>query len=355
MKKIIASILIVVVITMDRLEAQNNQNSQLQNPYTLVYKGAIVENLEGKVNIHPVTYNNKDIVIVANVYTPANFDASKKYATIVIAHPNGGVKEQVAGLYAQRLAEMGFITITADAAYQGGSGGEPRNIDKPANRIEDIHAMADFITQYKGVDVSRLGLLGICGGGGYALKASQSDKRFKAIATVSMFNSGLVRRNGFMNSQLYTIQERLQQASDARALEISGGKVLYAADAVITDEMANKMPFDLYREGHYYYNRTHAHPNSKFRYTMSSLMELMTFDASTNMDLIVQPLLMIAGSKADSFYMTEEAFNKAINAKNKELFLINGATHIETYWKSEYVQQAISKLVIFYENNLLNN
>ena len=287
MKKIIASILIVVVITMDRLEAQNNQNSQLQNPYTLVYKGAIVENLEGKVNIHPVTYNNKDIVIVANVYTPANFDASKKYATIVIAHPNGGVKEQVAGLYAQRLAEMGFITITADAAYQGGSGGEPRNIDKPANRIEDIHAMADFITQYKGVDVSRLGLLGICGGGGYALKASQSDKRFKAIATVSMFNSGLVRRNGFMNSQLSTIQERLQQASDARALEISGGKVLYAADAVITDEMANKMPFDLYREGHYYYNRTHAHANSKFRYTMSSLMVLMTFAASTNMDLIV--------------------------------------------------------------------
>lgn len=350
----IASILIVVVITMDRLEAQNNQNSQLQNPYTLVYKGAIVENLEGKVNIHPVTYNNKDIVIVANVYTPANFDESKKYATIVIAHPNGGVKEQVAGLYAQRLAEMGFITITADAAYQGGSGGEPRNVDKPANRIEDIHAMADFITQYKGVDVSRLGLLGICGGGGYALKASQSDKRFKAIATVSMFNSGVVRRNGFMNSQLSTIQERLQQASDARALEISGGKVLYAADAVITDEMANKMPFDLYREGHYYYNRTHAHPNSKFRYTMSSLMELMTFDASTNMDLIEQPLLMIAGSKADSFYMTEEAFNKAINAKNKELFLINGATHIETYWKPEYVQQAISKLVIFYENNLLN-
>jgi uncharacterized protein len=350
----IASILIVVVITMDRLEAQNNQNTQLQNPYTLVYKGAIVENLEGKVNIHPVTYNNKDIVIVANVYTPANFDESKKYATIVIAHPNGGVKEQVAGLYAQRLAEMGFITITADAAYQGGSGGEPRNIDKPANRIEDIHAMADFITQYKGVDVSRLGLLGICGGGGYALKASQSDKRFKAIATVSMFNSGVVRRNGFMNSQLSTIQERLQQASDARALEISGGKVLYAADAVITDEMANKMPFDLYREGHYYYNRTHAHPNSKFRYTMSSLMELMTFDASTNMDLIEQPLLMIAGSKADSFYMTEEAFNKAINAKNKELFHINGATHIETYWKPEYVQQAISKLVIFYENNLLN-
>jgi fermentation-respiration switch protein FrsA (DUF1100 family) len=317
-----------------------------------VYKGAIVENVKGKVNIHTVTYKIKDIVIVANVYTPANFDKSNKYSAIVIAHPNGGVKEQVAGLYAQRLAEQGFVTIVADAAYQGGSGGEPRNVDKPANRIEDIHAMADFITQYKGVDVSRLGLLGICGGGGYSLKAAQSDKRFKAIATVSMFNSGVVRRNGFMNSQLSTIQERLKQASDARALEVSGGKVLYVADALITDDMANKMPFDLYREGHYYYNRTHAHPNSKFRYTMSSLMELMTFDASTNMDLIEQPLLMIAGSKADSFYMTEEAFNKAINAKNKEIFLINGATHIETYWKPEYVQKAVNKLVVFYESNI---
>lgn len=255
-------------------------------------------------------------------------------------------------MYAQRLAEQGFITITADASYQGGSGGTPRNVDKPANRIEDIHAMADFISKYAGVDTSKIGLLGICGGGGYSLKVAQSDKRFKAIATLSMFNSGLVRRNGFMNSQFATIQERLKQASDARALEATTGKVLYTAYTEITDEMADKMPFDLYREGHYYYNRTHAHPNSTFRYTTSSLMDLMTWDASINMDLINQPLLMIAGSKADSYYMTDEAFNKATNAKNKELFLINGATHIETYWKPEYVKQAVDKLVNFYQTNL---
>jgi fermentation-respiration switch protein FrsA (DUF1100 family) len=250
------------------------------------------------------------------------------------------------------LANQGYITITADAAYQGGSGGTPRNVDKPTNRIEDIHAMADFISQYQGVDVSKLGLLGICGGGGYALTAAQSDKRFKAIATVSMFNSGIVRRNGFMNSQVATIQERLQQASEARALEAAGKEIRYTANVVITDEMADKMPFDLYREGHYYYNRTHAHPNSTFKYTMSSLMDLMTFDASTNMDLINQPLLMIAGSKADSFYMTEDAFKKATNAKNKELFQINGATHIQTYWKPEYVSQAVNKLKDFYQINL---
>ncbi|MCB9285806.1 MAG: alpha/beta hydrolase [Lewinellaceae bacterium] len=321
--------------------------AEVNNPFGLVYRGALTENVPGEVNIHPVTYKLNGIDISANVYTPANYDSSKNYPAVVVAHPNGGVKEQVAGLYAQRLAESGYIAIAADAAYQGASGGEPRNVDKPANRIEDIRGMADFITQYEGVDADRLGLLGICGGGGYSLKAAQTDKRFKAVATLSMFNSGLVRRNGFMNSQLSTIQERLKMASEARALEAAGGEIRYTADTKITDEMADKMPFDLYREGHYYYNRTHAHPNSTFRYTMSSLLDLMEFDAATNMDLINQPLLMMAGSKADTYYMTDKAFQLATGTTEKELFLIEGATHIQTYYVPEYVEQAMSKLNAF--------
>jgi len=322
------------------------------NPFGLVYQNAIIKNVSGEVNIHPVTYKLNGIEIAANIYTPANYDPSKTYPAVVVAHPNGGVKEQVSGLYAQRLAESGYIAIAADAAYQGASGGQPRNVDKPAFRIEDIRGMADYITRYKGVDASRLGLLGICGGGGYSLKAAQTDKRFQAVATLSMFNSGVVRRNGFMNSGVSTIQQRLQQATEARAQEAAGGKILYAADTEITDEMADKMPFDLYREGHYYYNRTHAHPNSKFRYTMSSLLDLMEFDAATNMDLINQPLLMIAGSKADSFYMTDQAFNLATGTKEKELFLIPGATHIQTYYVPEYVAQAMNKLNEFFGKNL---
>jgi fermentation-respiration switch protein FrsA (DUF1100 family) len=323
-----------------------------QNPFTLTYIGAITKNEPGKVNIHPVTYKLNGLSISANVYTPANYDPKQKYPAIVVAHPNGGVKEQVAGLYAQRLAEKGYIAITADAAYQGASGGEPRNVDKPENRIEDIHGMADFIHRFPGVDHTRLGLLGICGGGGYSLAAAQTDKRFKAIATLSMFNSGRVRRNGFKDSQLDTIQQRLRQASHARAQEAAGGKILYSGDANLTDEQIAKLPFDLYREGYEYYWKTHAHPNSTFKYTTSSLVDLMRFDATNQIELIDKPLLMIAGSKADTLYMTEDAFAKAIGTKDKELFKIDGATHIETYWVPKYVDAAMDKLTAFYARTL---
>jgi len=343
---------VVVAAAVGALTSPAGAADYRKNPWTLVYDGAITRNEPGKVNIHPVKYRLDGLDIAANVYTPANYDPAKKYPAVVVAHPNGGVKEQVAGLYAQHLAELGYITITADAAYQGASGGQPRNVDKPMYRIEDIHGMADFIDQYAGVDAKRLGLLGICGGGGYSLAAAQTDKRFKAVATVSMFNSGRVRRNGYEDSQLNTIQQRLQQASAARAQEAAGGEVLYSGDANLSDEQIAKLPYDLYRQGYEYYWKTHAHPNSTFKYTTSSLLDLMRFDATDHIDLIDQPLLMIAGSKADSLYMTQDAFPRATGTKDKELFIIDGATHIETYWVPKYVDAAIGKLKTFYARTL---
>lgn len=304
--------------------------------------------------MHPVQYTRNDgISIAANVYTPAGYDKTKKYPAIVVAHPNGGVKEQVAGLYAELLAKQGYIVIVPDAAYQGASGGTPRNVDTPSSRTADLHAAADFISIYAGVDANRIGILGICGGGGYTLNAAKTDKRFKAVATLSMFNTGLVRRNGFKNSQVATIQQRLKEASEAREEEARGGEVRYVGNMPkMSKEEVAKMPFELYREGYEYYLETHAHPNSTFRYTQSSLLDLMRFDATDQIELINQPLLMLAGSKADTRDMTEDAFAKAVNAQPKELYLLEGATHIQTYWKEPYVTQAVKKLTEFFKKNL---
>ena len=326
------------------------------NPFTLTYDHAITKNEAGKVQIHPVKYVQKQtgIEVAANVYTPANFDPSKKDPTIVVAHPNGGVKEQVAGLYAQKLAEQGYLTIAFDAAYQGASGGAPRYTDKPQNRIEDIRAAADFISQYKGADADDLGLLGICGGGGYSIKAAQTDKRFKSVATVSMFNTGDARRNGFMRSQKDTVHERLAAAAEARAKEAATGEVAYtpAFGAGMTPEQVAAIKVDLYRQGYDYYAQSHFHPNSQTNSTVASLADLMEFDVNTNVDLINQPLLMIAGENADSLYMTEEVFANASGTADKELFKVKGATHIETYWKPEYVKQISKKLGAFFDRTL---
>lgn len=327
--------------------------SENQNPYGLVYQGAITENVEGKVNIHPVNYMLNGLKISANVYTPANFEEKNLYPSIVVAHPNGGVKEQVAGLYAEKLANLGYITMAFDASYQGGSEGEPRNTDKPQHRIEDIHRAIDYIVNYKGVDRNRIGILGICGGGGYTLRVAQTDKRLKAVATLSVFNTGIVRKNGFLDSQIDTITERLEDAYKAREDEISGKEVRYTADMLeMKPEDAKKLPFDLYKDGYEYYGITHRHPKSTFKYTVSSLIDLVGYDARVGMEMINQPLLMIAGKTADTLYMTEGCFERAIGTKNKELFLIDGATHIQTYWVTEYVEKAVNKLKEFFEKNL---
>jgi fermentation-respiration switch protein FrsA (DUF1100 family) len=318
------------------------------NPFGLVYEYPITDNEPGRVNIHPVTYTLRGLQIAANVYTPEGYDPNGSDPAITVAHPNGGTKEQTAGRYAQRLAEQGYITIAADAAYQGHSEGEPRSVDKPFFRTDDIHGMADFIATFPGVDADRLGALGICGGGGYTLNAVKSDKRFRSVATVSMFNSGSVRRNGLQDSQVDTIQDRLRQASEARAQEAAGGEVLYAGDADLSDEEIAAQPFPLYREGYVYYWKTHASPGSTFKYTMSSLLDLMSWDATDQLELIDVPLLIIAGSEADTRYMSEDALPKATGTEDKELHLIEGAQHIETYWVDKYVDEALEKLTAFY-------
>lgn len=180
----------------------------------------------------------------------------------------------------------------------------------------------------------------------YILKVAQKDKRLKAVATLSAFNIGLVRRSGFLNSELDKIQEKLLNASKARELEAISGKISYTgfAPKKLSKEELDKIPTDLYREGMIYYGDTHAHPNSSFIYTTSSLMELMSFDATDQIELINQPLLMLVGDKADTAYMSKEAFDRAIGTQNKELFVLKDTTHIQSYYKKRFCKCNSSKI-----------
>lgn len=331
-----------------------------QNPFGLVYGNAITANVPGKVNIRPVEYEVEGIPVVANLYLPADYNenSDKTYAAVTVAHPNGGSKEQVAGLYAQRLAELGYIALACDARYQGASGGEPRLRDYPANRIEDISGMVDDLLTLSKVDPHRIGSLGICGGGGYTLAAAQTDKRIRAVATLSMFNSGRVRRNGFLDADIAGIPTRLAKAADARNRALRG-EILYegflpphADDDELRQKMEELPENTLYRDGIEYYGLSHRHPNATGSYTTESFMKLMAFDVEDRMDLIDQPLLMIAGEKADTLYMTEAAYGKATGTEKKEMFLIEGASHIRTYWVPEYVDKAVEKLKVFFGENL---
>ena len=305
--------------------ADDNGPVLTPNRFGLVYEDAISENVAGRVNIQRVNYTVDGIDVVANVYTPANYNPKNSYAAVVVAHPNGGSKDQVAGLYAQRLAEAGMITIAFDARYQGESSGEPRRTDKPFLRMGDIMGAIDYIQQFPGVDRERIGAFGICGGGGYTFATAQVDKRIKAVGTLSLFNTGDVRRNGYMRTQMSTTRER---------------------------QRARQIKVDLYRDGYFYYSVTHRSPNAPGTYLKSSLMDMMAWDATDHADLIDQPLLIIAGEIADSRYMSEEAFAKANGTADKELFIVPGATHIRTYFVKEYVEKIAAKIQIFFTQKL---
>lgn len=352
MKKII-TLLFVTLSIMSYAQTYGDEGPTLTpNAFGLVYENAISENVPGKVNIHRVNYQVDGIDVVANVYTPAGYDPKGSYAAVVVAHPNGGSKDQVAGLYAQKLAEAGFVTIAFDARYQGESGGEPRRTDKPANRMGDIMGAVDFIQNYPGVDPERIGAFGICGGGGYTFATAQVDKRIKAVGTLSLFNTGDVRRNGYMRTQMNSIAERQREASLARQKEAAGAEPELAGFMNWTPEEARQIKVDLYRDGYFYYGVTHKSPNAPGTYLKSSLMDMMAWDATDHADLIDQPLLVIAGEIADSRYMSEEAFAKASGTADKELFIVPGATHIRTYFVPEYVEQISAKIRSFFTSKL---
>ncbi|MFG3268773.1 alpha/beta hydrolase [Streptomyces bobili] len=299
--------------------------------------------------VEVVSFRNKEVEIAGHLHLPENFSEERKYPALVGIHPAGGVKEQTIGSYAERLAEHGFVTVVYDSSYQGASGGEPRLLEDPTTRVEDARCAADFLTTLPFVDSERMGVFGICAGGGYAISVAQTERRFKAVATVSAAPMGEGSR-GFLG-HLSPVAEQigaLEMVAAQRTAEARGAEPVYAPFVPETLEEINEDTPDLLREGYDYYRTPRGrHPHSKGRFLLTSMDKMFAFSAFDQIpELLTQPMLLIAGSKADTKVFSDQAYE--LSKGPKELFVIDGATHIALYDVPEYVDQAIPKMVEFF-------
>lgn len=306
---------------------------------------------ENGVKVQKVAYPNRlQINVVANLFFPPKYDTARKYAAIVVGHPFGGVKEQTSGLHAQKLAELGYITLAYDASFHGESGGYPRHIEVPEIKVEDFSAAIDFLSNHFLVDKSRIGVLGICGSGGYSVSAAQVDHRIKAIATVSMYDMGRARRQGLGDVISYEQRMKtLDEIGEQRTREFAGaGRKDIRALPEKVDANTPQFALDFLD---YYDTPRGNHPNSTAYYSFTSLAPMMNFFPFVQIETISpRPLLFIVGEKAVSAYFSQEAFNKA--AEPKELYVVSGASHVDLYDRPEFMKYSLKKLDAFFKQYL---
>lgn len=295
-----------------------------------------------------ITFQSNGLKIAGHLYIPQY----KTGAAIVVGHPASGVKEQTAGLYARLLAERGFITLTFDAAYQGESEGIPRGLENPSQRVDDIKSAVSFLNTVNEVALGKTGVLGICAAGGYGIAAAATDHRIKAIATVSAADIGRQFRNGGDGQQdPAIIQHMLDEAAIARTAEVKGSEPKVFPLFPATAEQASALGQHVYEGWQYYCTEVGQHPRSAKTFVWTSVDRIAGFDAFRFADLIApRPLLMIAGSEAATLWMTEEALDVA--KAPKELFIIDGATHMDLYYKQAFVTPAVDKLERFFRSTL---
>lgn len=327
-------------------------NEVLQSKGLITAPGTPVMTVENGVKKQKVTFHNRFLIdIVGDLYFPANYDSTKRYPTLIVGHPFGGVKEQTSGLYARKLAESGYVTLAFDASYYGESGGYPRRIESPEVRVEDFSAAIDFLSNHLAVDADKIGVIGICGGGCYSVSAAQIDHRIKAVATISMYDMGRARRQGVNDATTYEQRmETLDAIGVQRTIEFGGAdrRDIRALPEKV-DASTPKYAIDFLD---YYDNPARGqHPNSTAYYSYTSLAPMMNFFPFVQIETISpRPLLFIVGENAVSAYFSEDAYAKA--NEPKELFVVKGATHVDLYDRPEYLKITLSKLDIYFKQYL---
>lgn len=288
------------------------------------------------------------IQLAGLLYKPSN--GSGKSPALVIVHPGGGVKEQTAGLYAKKLAQEGFTTICYDASYQGASGGEPHFLEDPAARVSDVWSVVDYLEKLDSVDPDKIAIVGICAGGGYAVAATKSDYRLKALATVSMVNIGDSARLGWNgDEQASKHVDTLKLAAQQISSENKGAEAISAP--YVPPELDDKTPYDL-KEAHDYYLTPRAqHPRAANKMLLRSLPRVLNFDAFHLADIFLkQPTLLIAGEDAGSRWHTEK-LDKLIGGATKKVVVPKG-THMDFYDKEPFVNPAVKDIAEFMKAKL---
>ncbi|KAK0388825.1 hypothetical protein NLU13_5068 [Sarocladium strictum] len=304
-----------------------------------------------------VSFDSRGIQLFGHLYEPPTASADRRKAAIVVGHPFGGVKEQTAGLHARQLAQAGFVALAFDAAYNGESGGSPRNLEDPYQRADDLRNAVSYLSTLDGaVDPSRIGVLGICASGGYVPFAAQSDPRMRAVATVSAACFGDLTRNGNLSDPAAKVTPAqlaglLEMSADARTQVARGGEVqrvqhLPDDEAQVPKDLS---PTGMMREAWDYYKTPRGqHPMSTQHEAVLGIGLRANYDSFAFNHLISpRPLLMIVGENADTRYQSERAMEKA--KEPKELYVVPGRTHVGLY---DNTSGHMQKLVDFMAESL---
>jgi fermentation-respiration switch protein FrsA (DUF1100 family) len=308
-----------------------------------------------KVTVQKVSFKNQyQLNVVGNLFIPKGLANAARSPAIIVGHPMGAVKEQSSNLYAQKLAEQGFVTLALDLSFWGESEGSPRNAVLPDMYAEDFSAAVDYLGTRPFIDRQRIGVLGICGSGSFVISAAKIDPRMKAIATVSMYDMGAANRNGLKHSQ--TLEQRKQAiaaAAEQRYVEFTGGKIEYTGGTVqelSTDtHPIQREFFDFYRTPRGEFTPTSSSPQQTTRPTLSSNTKFMNFYPFIDIESISpRPMLFVAGENAHSREFSEEAFRLA--GEPKELVIVPDAGHVDLYDRVNLIPFA--KLTQFFQTHL---
>ena len=305
-----------------------------------------------QVNVKKVHFKNRfGIKLAGDLYIPKGIAKNAKFPAIAISGPFGAVKEQSSGLYAQTLAERGFITLAFDPSYTGESSGEPRNVASPDINTEDFSAAVDYLSNHPQVDADKIGILGICGFGGFALNAAAMDTRIKATVASTMYDMTRVSANGYNDSMdEKTRHELLKQLNAQRTADYQTGT--YAKAPGLPEKLTGQEPQFVQDYFNYYKTPRGFHPrsiNSNGNWNTTSSLSLINMPILQRSSEIQSAVLVIHGEKAHSRYFGEDAFKK-LKGSNKELLIIPGASHVDLYDNLSKIP--FDKLENFFKTNL---